>query len=505
MITALILLGAVGVLGWGFYRARPFGKLGILAWLQSVVLMVPWLILFGLVAAGININLVGILFLLIVSIGVYIFLGRQLRVASQEEAGFDQVSAWRKSPEKPSEKLEPDQASADLPASTQDAPPVPSSDPEAAPLVPPIPEAYLKAVQGIFGVDTFFATETVPCQEGAIFKGNLRGDPKPVYTQLSERLQASLPDQYRLFLVENQEGKPVVIVLPRKNDPKPATLGQKIIAGVLLLATGATCLETGSLLQGFDLFAAPDRITETIPIGLGILSILAIHEIGHQVLARRHQVRLSVPFLIPAWQIGSFGGLTRFESLVPNRTVLFDVALAGPAAGGIFSLLLLLLGLTLSNPNSLFQIPAPFFQGSLLVGTLTRVVLGDALQETLVAVNPLVVIGWLGLVITALNLMPAGQLDGGRMVQAIYGRKVAKRTTIATLIILALVSLANPLALYWAVFILFLQRDLERPSLEELSEPDDARAALALLALFLMVATLVPLAPGLAGRLGIGG
>lgn len=500
MITALILLGAVGVLGWGFYRARPFGKLGMLAWLQSVVLMVPWLIFFGLVAAGIAINMVGILFLLVASIGVYIFLGRQLRVASQEEAGFDQVSAWRREPEKL-----PDQASADLPASDQGPAPDPSADTEAETLATPIPEADLKAVQGIFGVDTFFSTETIPYQEGAIFKGNLRGDPKVIYRQLSERLQANLPDQYRLFLVENQEAKPVVIVLPRKNDPKPATLVQKIVAGVLMLATGATCLETGSLLQGFDLFAAPDRIAETIPIGLGILSILAVHEIGHQVLARRHQVRLSVPFLIPAWQIGSFGGLTRFESLIPNRTVLFDVALAGPAAGGIFSLILLLLGLTLSNPSSLFQIPAPFFQGSLLVGSLARVVLGDALQETLVSVHPLVVIGWLGLVITALNLMPAGQLDGGRTVQAIYGRKVAKRTTIATLIILALVSLGNPLALYWAVFILFLQRDLERPSLEELSEPNDARAALALLALFLMVATLVPLAPGLAGRLGIGG
>lgn len=115
------------------------------------------------------------------------------------------------------------------------------------------------------------------------------------------------------------------------------------------------------------------------------------------------------------------------------------------------------------------------------------------------------VIGWLGLVITALNLMPAGQLDGGRIVQAIYGRKTAGRATLATLILLGIVSLANPLAMYWAILILFLQRDLERPSLNEISEPDDARAALGLLALFLMITTLLPLTPGLAGRLGIGG
>jgi membrane-associated protease RseP (regulator of RpoE activity) len=100
--------------------------------------------------------------------------------------------------------------------------------------------------------------------------------------------------------------------------------------------------------------------------------------------------------------------------------------------------------------------------------------------------------------------MPAGQLDGGRMVQAVYGRKVAGRTTVVTLLFLGLASLVNPLALYWAAIILILQRDLERPSLNELTEPDDARAALTLVALFLMIAVLIPLTPSLAGRLGIG-
>ncbi|MDX2100267.1 MAG: site-2 protease family protein, partial [Leptolyngbyaceae cyanobacterium bins.59] len=176
----------------------------------------------------------------------------------------------------------------------------------------------------------------------------------------------------------------------------------------------------------------------------------------------------------------------------------------GPAAGGLVSLGLLLVGMILSHQGSLFQVPTEFFQGSILVGTLARVVLGPELQRAIVDVHPLVVVGWLGLVITALNLMPAGQLDGGRIIQAIYGRKTAGRLTLATLAVLAIAALANPLALYWAVIILLLQRDLERPSLNELVEPDDARAALALLALFLMITTLLPLTPSLAGRLGIG-
>jgi len=280
----------------------------------------------------------------------------------------------------------------------------------------------------------------------------------------------------------------------------------------LLVATIATSLESVGLLLNFDFFAHPERFSEIFPISAGILLVLAAHEIGHWLLARRHQVRLSIPFFLPAVQIGSFGAITRFQSLLPNRKVLFDIALAGPAAGGIVSLLMLVIGLLLSHEgialgfnNWTFQVPNQFFQGSILVGSLARVILGSALHSAVVVVHPLVIIGWLGLVITALNLMPAGQLDGGRIVQAIYGRKTAGRTTLATLILLALVSLGNTLAMYWAIVILFLQRDLERPSLNEITEPDDARAALGLLALFLMIVTLLPLTPGLAGRLGIGG
>lgn len=489
-IIVAIVLVAFGVLGWGFYRARPFGKLGILAWLQSVVLIAPWLLFFGSFAAGIYINIVGILFLLVVSAGLYIWLGNLLRAAGQ-----DAVLRQRAT-----ERLQEDSTQAASPAENQTLP----ADPTKLALVK-IPEEELNAIKGIFGIDTFFATETIPYQEGIIFRGNLRGEPEAVYNRLTASLQERLGDRYRLFLVDNPDGKPVVIVIPGRNEPQQTTLTQKILAVVLFVATVATSLETGGLLLGFDFFTYPVRFPEVLPIAVGILAVLAAHEIGHRLLARRYQIRLSPPFFLPTLQIGAFGAITRFESLLPNRKVLFDIALAGPAAGGIVSLLMLLVGLILSHPGSLFQIPAQFFQGSILVGTLARVILGPALHEALVDVHPLTVIGWLGLVITALNLMPAGQLDGGRIVQAIYGRRTAGRTTLATLIVLALVSLANPLAMYWAIVILFLQRNLERPSLNELTEPDDARAALGLLALFLMIATLIPLSPALAGRLGIGG
>lgn len=494
-LTILIVLIAVGILGWGYYRAKSFGKLGILAWLQSVSLMTPWLLFFGLFTLGIYINLVGVLFLLIASTGAYIYLGKLLRDAGQDEILRSQAQEMLN--HKKSEVT-------DINSDAVKPPEVTVFPLAGMDKVVPIPADHLKLMQGIFGIDTFFATETIPYQDGVIFNGNLRGEPAIAHTRLSENLQEKLGELYRLFLVENPQDRPVVIILPSKNDPTPMNLSQKILAVVLLIATIITCWETGGILLGFDLFVNPLRYQEPLPIALGILTVLILHEIGHQIAAKRHQVRFSFPFFIPTWQIGSFGAFNRFESLVPNRNALLDVALAGPATGGIVSFLMLLSGFLLSHEGSLFKVPTDFFKGSLLVGTLAKVVLGSALQKEVVEIHPLAIIGWLGLIITAINLMPAGQLDGGRIMQAIYGRKTARWSTLATFIVLAIASLVNPIALYWAVVILIIQRQQERPCLNDLSEPDDARAAWGLLALFLMIATLIPLTPVLAGRLGIG-
>ena len=86
MVTVLILLAAVGILVWGFIRARPDGKLGIFAWLQSVVLVLPWLTFFGLFSIGIYLNLAWVLILVLFSTGAYIYLGRQLRSLAEAAA-----------------------------------------------------------------------------------------------------------------------------------------------------------------------------------------------------------------------------------------------------------------------------------------------------------------------------------------------------------------------------------------------------------------------------------
>ena len=462
----VVLVAALLLVIWSYNRARVLGTLGILGWLQSLVLLAPWLILFSLLLFGITPNLPTIFAILLSSLGIYIYLGNRLR---QVQPSIGVV-----------EKIVLNEVSR-------------------------IPTEDISQLKAIFGIDTFFATETISYQEGAIFKGNLRGEPAEAHAKLSSKLKDIFSDRYRLFLVESPEEKPVVIILPSLNDPPSATLAQKNLALVLMVATVFTSLEAAGMLLGFDWFNQVARYREVLPLALGLMTILLAHEMGHRLVAKYYQVRMSVPFFIPTWQMGCFGAISRFESIIANRLVLFDISIAGPALGGLVSFLILLGGLIFSASDSVIQIPSQFFRGSILVGTLAHLVLGDRLQDTLVAINPFVILGWLGLVITALNLLPAGQLDGGRIILAIYGRKIARRTTLVTILVLGLVVVnnpGNPIPLYWGLLILFLQRELEKPSLNEITELDNTRAFSGLAAFLMMLVTLTPFSPSLAEGLG---
>ena len=263
-------------------------------------------------------------------------------------------------------------------------------------------------------------------------------------------------------------------------------------------------MELAANLFGFSLTVAPERWLETVPFAAGVLGILVLHEVGHRWMAGKYAVRLSPAFLVPTLGLGTLGSLNRIESPVPSRKALFDIAIAGPAFGGIASLAMLGLGLTMSGQATDLYLPSALFKSSILVGGISRLFLGTQLQGEVVGLHPLAVMGWLGLLITALSLIPAGQLDGGRIVQAVYGRKVAGRTTFFSIALLALAALGNQIALYWALVILLIAREPERPARDDITETDGQRDALALLALFLMAMMLLPVAPALAGRFGIG-
>ncbi|KAL5568534.1 hypothetical protein UlMin_025109, partial [Ulmus minor] len=190
----------------------------------------------------------------------------------------------------------------------------------------------------------------------------------------------------------------------------------------------------------------------------------------------------------------SFGAITRILNIVAKREDLLKLAVAGPLAGFSLGFVLLLLGFILPPSDGIgVVVDASVFHESLLAGGIAKLLLGNALKEgTPISVNPLVIWAWAGLLINAINSIPAGELDGGRISFAIFGRKNSARFTAASIGLLGLSAILNDVAFYWVALIFFLQRGPIAPLAEEISDPDNKYVALGILVLFLGLLVCLP-------------
>ncbi|KAI8564194.1 hypothetical protein RHMOL_Rhmol03G0163300 [Rhododendron molle] len=337
----------------------------------------------------------------------------------------------------------------------------------------------------VFGFDTFFVTSQEPYEGGLLFKGNLRGQAARSYEKITKRLEDKFGDLYKLFLLVNPEDdKPIAVVVPRRTlQPETAAVPEWFAAGAFGLVTVFTLLlRNVPALQSnvLSTFNNLDLLKDGLPGALVTALILGVHEIGQILVAKDVGVKLGVPFFVPSWQIGCFGAITRVLNIVPKREDLLKVAAAGPLAGFSLGFVLLLLGFFLPPSDGLgVVVDASVFHESLLVGGLAKLLLGDVLKEgTPLSLNPLVIWAWAGLLINAINSIPAGELDGGRISFAIWGRKASSRLTAASIVLLGLSSLINDVAFYFVVLIFFLQRGPIAPLSEEITDPDNSYVAI---------------------------
>jgi membrane-associated protease RseP (regulator of RpoE activity) len=171
-----------------------------------------------------------------------------------------------------------------------------------------------------------------------------------------------------------------------------------------------------------------------------LIAILLSHEMGHYLTSRRYGVESTLPYFIPApLFIGTFGAFIRMRTPPRTRRAMFDIGAAGPWAGFIFALAAMVVGLKLSKVSPLNSTAGGFeFGNSILSLGLARAVLGVDLNAVDVVLHPLAFAGWVGLLVTALNLMPVGQLDGGHVVYSLLGarwhRMISRLFTFAILL-----------------------------------------------------------------------
>jgi len=202
--------------------------------------------------------------------------------------------------------------------------------------------------------------------------------------------------------------------------------------GLLLLATFYTTTLCGALAEvsAADLESArapllnPRLLLLGLPYSLCLLAILGVHELGHYVACRRYGVDASLPYFLPSlpFPIGTFGAFIRIRAPIPDRKALFDIGVAGPIAGFLVAIPVLLYGVMTTRPVPIPDADAIPMDLPLLMSWLFSWLAPDVTEGHAVMISGPLMAGWVGCLATAINLIPIGQLDGGHLCYALSSR-----------------------------------------------------------------------------------
>jgi membrane-associated protease RseP (regulator of RpoE activity) len=193
---------------------------------------------------------------------------------------------------------------------------------------------------------------------------------------------------------------------------------------ILFLLTIVSTLVAGTLQQGINPLENPCSIWRGIPFSFTLLMILGAHEFGHYFMSRRHHIDVTFPYFIPAPSfIGTFGAFIKMKSPIMDRRILLDVGAAGPLAGLVVAVPVLLVGLSLSEIRVESVETGMTLGSSLFFSLLSWIVHGSIPDEANLILHPIAFSGWIGLLVTCLNLLPVGQLDGGHVAYAVLGTR----------------------------------------------------------------------------------
>lgn len=293
-----------------------------------------------------------------------------------------------------------------------------------------------------------------------IFHGRLRDSAHAAYQKLKRAVGA----QTVPMLQEDEHNGAAVVLMPRPVEREQLEHPTRAaVHGLLFALTVVTTTWAGAAHQGINLLQEPGRFAAGLPYSLGLLAILGVHELGHYFMARHHGIKVTLPYFIPVpFALGTFGAFIQMRSPTEDRRSLFDVAIAGPLAGLAVAIPALLIGLRSST-----VIPGDAAGGmmtgtsvgsSLLFALLAKLSLGSTLEYGhVLRLSPMAFAGWLGLFITALNLLPIGQLDGGHMATAMFGRRIAGTIgTVAMWTLLLLAIFVWPGLTMWAILVFFI-------------------------------------------------
>jgi membrane-associated protease RseP (regulator of RpoE activity) len=292
-------------------------------------------------------------------------------------------------------------------------------------------EEVQNMVNSEFNVQEGFVEHGIPT-----FYVNYRDDSKEAFLRLINRL-----DSIELIPLLRQKDEKVVLRIVAKPPVKP---NRNIINVGLFVATLVTLFISGYFLSDADIFGA-------LLFTGAIMAILGTHEMGHKLLADKHDVDATYPYFIPGipypYGIGTFGALIRQKALPPNKDALFDIGFTGPLTGFIIATIVTIIGIQLSpvvppDPDAaLLPVPLMF---QLIIMLFPPSGVGE-----MIAIHPIAFAGWVGMIVTMLNLVPSGMFDGGHVARSVLGEKSHQIVSYIGIMLLALIG-------WWTMAILAL-------------------------------------------------
>jgi membrane-associated protease RseP (regulator of RpoE activity) len=361
------------------------------------------------------------------------------------------------------------------------------------PTEPPVPEWDIirlrEAVADVFAVSDVTVN---PAPRVALrLRGRLLIPARQAYELVSGRFR----DLGYTPLLQREDGDDVILAV---RGVIRATPSRPWLAALLFLATVASVVFAGmSMVEPPPGRTLPSPLAG-LPFAVSLLSILLVHELGHYFVARAYGVPVSLPYFIPMplGLFGTMGAFIRMKAPPTNRRVLVSIAAAGPLAGLVLAVPILIIGLLLSEVSPLPTGEPLLMEGnSLLYLGIKFLIFGRILpsEGMDVMLHPVALAGWVGLMVTALNLIPAGQLDGGHIVHALLGGR-ARWLTWLIIGAMLLLGFAWDGWFLWAALIFVFGQRLAAP-LDSITTLDRPRQVLAVLVVivFILIFTPVPL------------
>ncbi|HLF06114.1 MAG TPA: site-2 protease family protein [Thermoplasmata archaeon] len=375
----------------------------------------------------------------------------------------------------------------------------------AKPLFPPPSQAKDELTKLLARIEKQFKVLDVRYRppEGVAFHVSVKDD--EIETRFESVRRDLVADGFVPFITREEGG---VFILVGK---MPARRFAPLWANhILFFATIATTILAGSTSWVFYTSQLPDTVGIGEALGaifapgnlalggltfaLPLMLILGLHELGHYFMARRHGVKASLPFFLPLPPIisplGTLGAFISVREPIPSRKALMDIGVTGPLVGFFVTIPVLLIGLQLTMME---QRPAPQDIGSAVgIGTsllFAAIAMPFNIPES-VQLHPTAFAGWVGLLVTSLNLLPASQLDGGHVARALFGDR-SRYLSIASFVVLIILGIAFVSWWIFAIFILIFGLR-HPPPLNDITPLDFRRKLMGWSGIIILVVAFVP-------------